>query len=132
MRRPPITHPAFTIALAVITGSMISFDVHLWYIRLFVTLAFLTFAPGAALIGLFLSRNADWATAIILSVGLSAALDVAAAQAMVWSHLWNPSVAVTVLAALTVVTAAMADLRRRRTPSASTESLRDNGARHQS
>jgi uncharacterized membrane protein len=132
MTRPPFTHPAFTITLAVVTGSMVAFDVHLWYIRLFATLAFLTFAPGAALIDLFVARNVDWATAIVISVGLSAALDVAAAQAMVWSHLWNPSVAVTVLAALTVVTATMADLRRRRTPSASVGSARDNGRGHQS
>jgi uncharacterized membrane protein len=132
MTRPPFTHPAFTIVLAVITGSMIAFDVHLWYIRLFATLAFLTFAPGAALIDLFLARNVDWATAIVISVGLSAALDVATAQAMVWSHLWNPGVAVTVLAALTVVTATIADLRRRRTSSASTGFAGDNGRGHQS
>lgn len=95
---------ATTMALAVMLAVGGASDV-----RLVVCLAFFMFVPGWSVVGL--TQERDPALTVAAALGLSLALDIIVAEAMLLTHFWRPVVGFGVLAA---VSAALLALQLRR------------------
>lgn len=100
-----------SFALSFLAGMVMVSTAHLGVARLLIVLAFLSFAPGAALLNLVLPDLADWPTTLLLAVGSSLTLDVASAEVSLWAHAWNPVATVGTLAMLTVTLSGLSLVR---------------------
>jgi hypothetical protein len=100
-----------SFALSFLAGMVTVSTAHVGVARLLAVLAFLSIAPGAAFLNLLLPELADWATTLLLAVGASLTLDVAAAEVSLWAHVWNPVAVVGTLAMLTVTLSGLSLVR---------------------
>lgn len=106
-----VTLTVSSFALSFLAGMVIVSTSHLGVAKLLIILAFMTLAPGAALLNLVLPDLADWATTLLLAVGASLALDIAAAEIALWAHAWNPTGMMGTLAMLTVTLSGLSLVR---------------------
>lgn len=97
--------------LSFLAGMVMVSTAHLGVARLLIVLAFMSFAPGAALLNLVLPDLADWTTTLLVAVGASLTLDVASAEVALWAHAWNPVATIGTLAMLTVTLSGLSLVR---------------------
>lgn len=106
-----VTLTVSSFGLSFLAGMVIVSTAHLGAARLLILLAFMSLAPGAALLNLVLPDLADWATTLLLAIGASLALDMASAWIALWAHAWNPIGMVGTLAMLTVTLSGLSLVR---------------------
>ena len=100
-------------ALSLLAGIVVASNAQIGVARLIVVLAFLTLAPGGALLNLLLPDLKDWSTTLLLTVGASLALDVASTETALWSHTWDPAGIVGALAVLAAAVSGISLVRVR-------------------
>jgi uncharacterized membrane protein len=103
-------------AFALVAVAVLAVALPVSSARPFAVFAAALLAPGAAVVTLL--EVEDAATALALAVGVSLAVDVVAALALVWSGWWHPIVAGAAVAACAAAALLvdLVDLRRRVRP----------------
>jgi hypothetical protein len=84
-------------------------------VRLPVTVAWLLFAPGLAIVPLL--RVADGLLALVVAIAASVALETVVATTLVYGGLWSPALAFAIVLAVTVAALAIQVVSTRRLPS---------------
>jgi hypothetical protein len=102
-----ITVRAGIFVLSLLAGIIVVSNAHVGVVRLVVVFAFLTIAPGGALLNVVLPDLSDWPTTLLLAIGASLAMDVASTETALWAHTWDPA---GVVGALALLAAALSGL----------------------
>jgi hypothetical protein len=111
-----VTLPVGIFALSLLAGLVVVSNLHIGVARTIIVLAFLSIAPGGAILNLLLPDLADWPTTLLLTVGASFALDVASTQAALWAHAWDPTAMIGALAVLAAALSGLSLVRLQSTP----------------
>lgn len=109
MRKHLLTHPSTVAALSALAVLVMAIDVRAVPVRLLVIGIFLLVAPGAVIVRSSFGQAADdwdWPVVTTVVVGVSIAVNMLIAEAMVRLNAWSPSGAVLLLATACTTAAA--------------------------